>query len=142
MGRTQGNGPVDAEAMISVFMGEANAASIGTNDENSGVGVEDNLDAARQNADAEDKKRKTKKRSSKGLKARQFSLSNLFGGGANNAEGVKAEGPPETIVADTAGTGAESGLPTANEDGTVDLTFRQVSWPPQVSWLLCFGQIR
>lgn len=124
LGRTQGNGPVDAAAMISVFMGEAAATSVGTNDENSGVGVEDDLKAAREGTDDEDKK---KRRSNK-MRARQFNIGNLFGGGGgNNAEGVKAEGPPETIVADTAGAGADSGLPTANEDGTVDLTFRQVS---------------
>lgn len=121
LGRTQGNGPVDAAAMISVFMGDAAAASVGTNDANSGVGVEDDLKAAREGADAEDKKKRK-------MRARQFNIGNLFGGGGgNNAEGVKAEGPPETIVADTAGAGGDSGLPTANEDGTVDLTFRQVS---------------
>lgn len=123
LGRTQGNGPVDAAAMINVFMGEANAASVGTNNATSGVGQEDNLDAARNGANANnDKKKKSK--------VRQLLAGLLGGGGGNNAQGVKNTAGPETLVADTAGAGSESGLPTANEDGTVDLTFRQVSFLP------------
>lgn len=49
-------------------------------------------------------------------------IAGLLGGG-----GQKAEGPPETRVAAAAGQGASSGMPTANADGTVDMTFRQVS---------------
>lgn len=48
-------------------------------------------------------------------------VAGLLGGG-----GTKAEGPPEARVAAAAGQGASSGLPTANADGTVDMTFRQV----------------
>lgn len=136
LGRTQGNGPIDAAAMINVFMGNAAASTIGTNSANSGVGVEDDLSAARKNDD--------KKRSSK-MRARQFNLGGLLGGlgggagggaggllggltgGGGAAAGVKSAGAPESLVASTAGTGAETGLPTANEDGTVDMTFRQVS---------------
>lgn len=136
LGRTQGNGPIDAAAMINVFMGNAAASTIGTNSANSGVGVEDDLSAARNNDD--------KKRSSK-MRARQFNLGGLLGGlgggagggaggllggltgGGGAAAGVKSAGAPESLVASTAGSGAETGLPTANEDGTVDMTFRQVS---------------
>lgn len=48
-------------------------------------------------------------------------IAGLLGGG-----GTKAEGAPESRVAAAAGQGASSGLPTANADGTVDMTFRQV----------------
>lgn len=36
-------------------------------------------------------------------------------------------GAVETIVADTAGNGAQSGLPTAGDDGSVTMTFYSVS---------------
>lgn len=123
LGRTQGNGPVDATQMISVFMGEASAASVGTNSAASGVGQEDDLSAAQKTASSNDNDKRSKKN-----KVRQL-LAGLLGGGGNgaNAQGVQNEGPPETRVAATAGAGSDSGLPTANEDGTVDLTFRQVS---------------
>ncbi|OAG01068.1 uncharacterized protein CC84DRAFT_1154531 [Paraphaeosphaeria sporulosa] len=111
LGRTQGNGNVDASVMIAAFMGTGNAP---TNQGASGAtGVEDDLSgtaAAGKN---------TKKRQ---LLAGATGIAGLFGGG-----GAKAEGPPETRVAAAAGQGATSGLPTANADGTVDMTFRQIN---------------
>lgn len=127
LGRTQGNGPVDASVMIAAFMGTGNAPT--NNGAASSVGVEDNIDtqAAQRGAGTQRNQR------------RQL-LGGLLGGGGGNGGGAtgiaglfggggqKAEGPPETRVAAAAGQGASSGLPTANADGTVDMTFRQVSF--------------
>lgn len=93
--------------MIGAFMGTGAAAP--TNQGASGsVGVEDNIPASQQ-----------------GNNKRQF-LANLLGGGAGG-KGTKAEGPPEAGVAAAAGAGATSGLPTCADDGTITMTFRQVS---------------
>lgn len=112
LGKTQGNGEVLAETMIASFMsGEAAPTNNGT-----GVGVEDDLEAAKKNG--------ANKRSwARGL------LDGLLGGGggANAATGDMNTGPPEAMVAATAGTGAQSGLPTAADDGMVTMTFRQIN---------------
>jgi hypothetical protein len=124
LGRTQGNGPVDAAVMIAAFMGTGAAATPPTNQGASGAtGVEDNIP---QNA--------------QGAQRRQL-LGGLLGGGKaagggggatgiagllGGGGGTKAEGPPESRVAAAAGQGASSGMPTAADDGTVDMTFRQV----------------
>jgi hypothetical protein len=128
LGRTQGNGVVDAAVMVGAFMG-AGAAPPANNGAAASVGVEDNIPQANQK--------------------RQF-LSNLLGGlgggkagGAGGATGGKAgatgiagllggggekvDGPPETRVAAAVGAGATSGLPTCADDGTVTMTLRQVS---------------
>lgn len=61
-------------------------------------------------------------------------LSSLLGGGSSSSSGstdVTGEKTVstamETAVRDTAGAGAKSGLPTANEDGTVSLNLHQVN---------------
>ena len=130
LGRTQGNGPVDASVMIAAFMG---TGAVPTNaGAAAGVGVEDNIPKNAQ---------KVRRQFLAGL------LGNLGGGAAGGAGGAaggaggagatgiagllggggnKATGPPEAGVAAAAGQGASTGLPTANADGTVDMTFRQV----------------
>lgn len=122
LGRTQGNGPVDAATMVAAFMGTG--ANVPTNNGASGsVGVEDNIQ------DVPQQKRQLLggllgggkgKGKAAGGGGGATGITGLLGGG-----GQKAEGPPETSVAAAAGQGATSGLPTANEDGTVDMTFRQ-----------------
>lgn len=120
--------------MIQVFMGQANAASLPQNSANSGVGQEDNLNAAGTGAGAGTKAAAAKSTKSNNNKARQNKgggllaglLGGLGGGGGAAAQGVQSTGPPETMIKATAGAGAQGGLPTANNDGTVDLTFRQV----------------
>ncbi|KAF6829968.1 hypothetical protein CMUS01_07936 [Colletotrichum musicola] len=109
LGRTQGNGPVSAEVMINNFMGGAAAPK--NNGAASGTGVEDNIpnNAAKR---AE-------------LHVRQ-GLAGLFGGGGKN-KGTKGNGPPEARVAATAGMGASQGMPTAADDGTISMTFRQIN---------------
>ncbi|KAH8785899.1 hypothetical protein F5883DRAFT_673379 [Diaporthe sp. PMI_573] len=123
LGKTQGNGPVDAAMMIGVFMGDMDASQAPTNGASSGVGQEDDLSAAPGGAAAGAGNRNNNKN-----KIRQL-LAGLLGGGGggNNAKGSKSTGPPETMVKAMAGAGASQGLPTANEDGTVDVTFRQIN---------------
>lgn len=133
LGRTQGNGPVRAEDVISNFMGTGNGAPT-NNGANSSVGVEDNIPQSAQG-------RKTRKRqlgnfigglfggggdsdndSSSGGGGGRGGLGGLFGGG-----GDSNEGPPESSVSASAGEGASAGLPTCADDGTISMTFRQVS---------------
>ncbi len=105
--------------MIAAFMGTGTAPT--NAGAASSVGVEDNIP----------KNAQKPKRQLAGL------LGALGGGGAGGGGatgiagllgggGAKAEGPPEAGVAAAAGQGASTGLPTANADGTVDMTFRQV----------------
>ncbi|KAM0190408.1 hypothetical protein ACHAPI_009397 [Fusarium lateritium] len=120
LGRTQGNGPVDASVMISSFLGGGNgaAANVPTNNgTNAGVGVEDDLSNLSKN-----RNNRQKKRQLGGF------LGGLFGGGGRGGGGGnKNEQPEETSVAATAGEGANSGLPTASDNGEVTLTYRQVN---------------
>ncbi|KAF3766863.1 hypothetical protein M406DRAFT_337781 [Cryphonectria parasitica EP155] len=122
LGRTQGGGPIDAAQMIKVFMGTANAATAPQNSASSGVGQEDNIGATTAAVGGG-------KRGNKGRRQLLGGLAGLLGGGGGgtDAQGSQSTGPPETMVKTTAGTGAQKGLPTANEDGTVDLTFRQIN---------------
>lgn len=126
LGRTQGNGPVDASVMVAAFMGTGAAPP--TNQGASGsVGVEDNIPQNGQTG--------------AGGRRRQL-FGGLFGGGAGGAGGgagatgiagllggggTKAVGPPEAGVAAAQGLGASSGLPTCAADGTVTMTLRQIN---------------
>ncbi|CAO2648414.1 Nn.00g076810.m01.CDS01 [Neocucurbitaria sp. VM-36] len=118
LGRTQGNGPVNAAVMVGAFMG-AGAAPPANQGASGSVGVEDNIP---QNA-----------------QKRQL-LSGLFGGGGNGGNagatgitgllgggGDKVSGPPEARVAAATGAGQTSGLPTCADDGTVTMTLRQIN---------------
>lgn len=122
LGRTQGNGPVNAETMIAAFMGSGTAPT--NPGAAAGVGVEDNIDQSMLGGAAQ-------KRQllggllggkGKGTGAGATGIQGLLGGG-----GTKAEGPPESRVAAAAGQGATAGMPTAGDDGTVDMTFRQIN---------------
>lgn len=117
LGKTQGNGPVDAATMINNFMGGASAPS----NNGTGVGVEDDIPA-----DVGAKKNKV---NSAKFRSRQLLGGLLGGGGAggSNAKGTKSTQPAETMVKATAGQGATSGLPTASDDGTVELQYRQIN---------------
>jgi hypothetical protein len=110
LGRTQGNGPIDAAAMISSFMGTGKAP---TNSGTSGAaGTEDNIPRTGRN-------RQVKRQ-------RQGRFGGLFGG-LGGGGGDKSEFAAETMVAEMAGTGAQSGLPTASDSGLVTMTFRQIN---------------
>ena len=53
---------------------------------------------------------------------------NLPGIGALGFGGRRHAWPEETIVGDTAGQGATSGLPTTDDDGIISMIYRQVSF--------------
>ncbi|KAI0905929.1 cell surface protein [Ustulina deusta] len=111
LGRTQGNGPVDASVMIANFMDGAGAP---TNEgAASSAGVEDDLSALN-------------KQNKRGV------LGDLLGGltggsSSSSSKGTKSEQPEETSVKASAGQGASSGLPTCSDDGTITMTFRQIN---------------
>ncbi|TPX14008.1 uncharacterized protein E0L32_000402 [Thyridium curvatum] len=122
LGRTQGNGPIDAATMIQNFMGAATAPT----NNGTGVGIEDDLAGT---PVASGRANKNNARDSivsrQNRKAGGF-LSGLFGGGAGG-RGDKNAGPPESNVAATAGEGASKGLPTCADDGTITMTYRQIN---------------
>lgn len=127
LGRTQGNGPINAATMISSFMG--GGATAPTNN-GTGAGVEDNIPANVGGGNraaatgGRNRGNQNNKRENQGWFRRQLGgfLAGLRGSG-----GTKSTGPPESSVAATAGLGASEGLPTADENGVVTMTFRQVS---------------
>ena len=126
LGKTQGNGPILAETMVASFMaGESAPTNNGT-----GVGVEDNID---QNALAGAGKGKAANKRGNFV-TRQLAnlLGGLIGGGAggNAAQGEKNTPAAESMVAATAGKGADAGLPTASDSGEITMTFRQVCPEP------------
>ncbi|KAK7954445.1 hypothetical protein PG996_015257 [Apiospora saccharicola] len=129
LGRTQGNGPVDAAVMIASFMGGGAAPT----NNGTGVGVEDNIpsDVGQSSKSSTKSSKNTRtvnsakfRRQAKGL------LSGLLGGGAGGAakaKGVQTKTAAETNVASTAGQGSSKGLPTADDNGEVTLQFRQIN---------------
>lgn len=130
LGRTQGNGPVDAAAVIRTFMGNGNNAP--TNQGASGAnGVEDDLSGLnRASGGGRGGNRNTARKRQiadlfKGILGGGDGKSGLAGlaGGGGNKNNFKAE----TIVGDTAGDGASSGLPTADDNGEVSMVFRQIN---------------
>ncbi|POS69455.1 MAS1 protein [Diaporthe helianthi] len=123
LGKTQGNGPVDPAMMIGVFMGDMDPSQAPTNGASSGVGQEDDLSAAPGGGGGAAASSRAKNNN----RVRQLLSNILGGGGGNNAKGTKTSGPPESMVKAMAGAGASAGLPTANEDGTVDLTYYQIN---------------
>ncbi|KAH7073876.1 hypothetical protein BKA63DRAFT_41933 [Paraphoma chrysanthemicola] len=114
LGRTQGNGPVDASVMIAAFMGSG-ATPPANNGASGSVGVEDNIQQKRQLLGG-------LLGGGKGKGAGATGLGGLLGGG-----GAKSNGPPEAGVAAAQGAGASTGLPTCATDGTVTMTLRQIN---------------
>lgn len=104
---TSKGGDVDASRVVSIFMG-TRAAPRSVDD--------DDLNTTSSEHDEENKKM---------LQARQ-GFWNLPIIGALGFGGKRYEWPKETILADTAGQGARSGLPTADDNGVVNLVYRQV----------------
>ncbi|GKU05125.1 unnamed protein product [Fusarium langsethiae] len=118
LGRTQGNGPVDASVMIANFLGTSNGNNVPTNNgTESAAGVEDDLSGLNRGRNNNKKHR------------RQLGnlLGGLFGGGGRGGNGEKADKPEEASVAATAGEGATSGLPTCSENGEITMTYRQIN---------------
>ncbi len=106
--------------MVANFMGTGSAPKV--NAASAGVGVEDDISALG------NKKKTQRSEAGLGLVARQFlkGLQGLFGGGAGGG-GTTPTVKTESTVAATAGEGATSGLPTCADDGTITMTFHQVS---------------
>lgn len=116
LGRTQGNGPVDAAVMIGAFMG-AGALPPANQGTSGSVGVEDNIQQKRQLLGG-----LLGGGAGKGGNAGATGIGGLLGGG-----GAKSNGPPEARVAAAQGAGASTGLPTCADDGTVTMTLRQIN---------------
>ncbi|KAI0442193.1 cell surface protein [Xylaria telfairii] len=112
LGRTEGNGPVDASVMIASFMDGAGAPT--NKGAASSSGVEDDLSAL-----------KGAKQNKRGVFGDL--LGGLTGGGAGGNKGTKSEKAAEDSVAAAAGQGASSGLPTCSDDGSITMTFRQIN---------------
>ncbi|KAK0715447.1 hypothetical protein B0H67DRAFT_601015 [Lasiosphaeris hirsuta] len=117
LGRTQGNGPIDAATMVANFMGGAAAPT--NSGANSSVGVEDDISGAAAGGRAGNKN--TARHDGGWVAARQL-LKGLFGGG-----GTESAVSTENNVQATAGAGAESGLPTCGDDGSIDMVFHQIN---------------
>ncbi|KAL6918599.1 hypothetical protein ACHAPO_009576 [Fusarium lateritium] len=121
LGRTQGNGPVDASVMIANFLGASGSNNVPTNNgSDAGVGVEDDLSGLNQGRN-NNRQRRQQKRQLGNL------LGGLFGGGGRGGNGDKADLPDESSVAATAGEGATSGLPTCSQNGEITMTYRQIN---------------
>ncbi|RCI12503.1 hypothetical protein L249_0600 [Ophiocordyceps polyrhachis-furcata BCC 54312] len=125
LGRTQGNGPVSAQNAIENFMGKGKSTL--TNQNSKGVGQEDDLS---QLQNVKEKRLAQRTIFMRGLLGGL--LDGLTGGGGGGGGGAKAQGKKsnfasETSVADTAGKGAESGLPTVNEQNEVEVVYRQIN---------------
>ncbi|RKL44920.1 hypothetical protein BFJ72_g3571 [Fusarium proliferatum] len=123
LGRTQGNGPVDASVMISSFLGSGNANNVPTNNgTESAAGVEDDLsNLPKGNNQGNNNNNNNNRRRQLGNL-----LGGLFGGGRGGG-GEKTETAEETSVAASAGEGATKGLPTASDNGEVTMTYRQIN---------------
>ncbi|XP_044724009.1 putative cell surface protein [Hirsutella rhossiliensis] len=107
LGRTQGNGPVNAATAIGNFMGTNQ--NVASNAGQTGVGQEDDLSglAGKQRRDAH-------KTYARGL------LDGLLGGGAAGA-GLGG------LLGGAAGGGGQKGLPTADDQGMVTMVYRQIN---------------
>lgn len=122
LGRTQGNGAVDPSVMIANFMSGSGAPS--NNGAAGAPGVEDNIPANVGSANRGGRQQNNNKRQ----------LGNLLGGFLGGAGGRGGAGggqkttkAAENMVAATAGQGSSQGLPTADDNGRVTVTFRQIN---------------
>lgn len=123
LGRTQGNGPVDASVMIANFMGSAGANNVPTNNgSDASVGVEDDISGLQGGRNNNNNKQKRQRGGLLG-----GLLGGLGGGLGGGAGGKKADLPDEASVAATAGDGASSGLPTCSNNGEITMTYRQIN---------------
>ncbi|KAH7041360.1 uncharacterized protein B0I36DRAFT_344971 [Microdochium trichocladiopsis] len=123
LGRTQGNGPVDASVMIANFM--SGVAAPTNNGAEGAPGVEDNIPSNIGSASRGGRTNNNRRQLGNLLGGL---LGGIGGGGrGGNAAGQKTSTASETSVAATAGQGATNGLPTASDDGKVTVTYRQIN---------------
>ncbi|KAF4592175.1 cell surface protein (Mas1) [Ophiocordyceps camponoti-floridani] len=123
LGRTQGNGKVDAASAIANFMGTGKSTQ--SNKGSKGVGQEDDLSGLN--------KIRQKRLAERDLFIRGL-LDGLLGGlgGGGGKGGAKAAGQKnnfavENSVADSAGIGADKGLPTTDNQGNFNVVYRQIN---------------
>ncbi|RDA89320.1 hypothetical protein CP532_6231 [Ophiocordyceps camponoti-leonardi (nom. inval.)] len=123
LGRTQGNGPVSAQNAIENFMGQGKATASNAN--NKGVGVEDDLSRLQ---GVKEKRLAQRTVFIRGLLSGLLGgLGGGGGGGGATAKGQKSNFAQETSIADTAGKGADSGLPTTDDQGNFNVVYRQIN---------------
>ncbi|KYK59099.1 cell surface protein [Drechmeria coniospora] len=134
LGRTEGGGPVSAAASIEYFMTGAGTAQRNKG-ANGATGQEDDLSAlGRSRQRREEHKRQIGKLFGGAGAGAGAGLGGLLGGlggagrgSAAGGGGKKSNFAEETMVADTAGQGATSGLPTTNDQGEISMVFRQIN---------------
>ncbi|KFY20029.1 hypothetical protein V491_04042, partial [Pseudogymnoascus sp. VKM F-3775] len=104
LGRTSGGGPVDAAAAVANFMGGTSNVAAREAHVSKRVDFSSFLGGGGGGGAA-----------------------GASGGGATGAGVKTVKGTSESGVAAAAGSGAESGLPTTADDGTLTMTFHQVN---------------
>ncbi|KAG5934221.1 hypothetical protein E4U59_006355 [Claviceps monticola] len=120
MGSTQGGGKVDIAAHVANFMGTG-AALPSNKGAQSSTGVEDNLGGLFGSAkDRRDEYKRQMGDLFSGLSG--LPIIGVVGGG-----GDRKTYPVETLNGDMRGQGAEKGLPTADDNGVVNLVYRQIN---------------
>ncbi|KAJ6790138.1 hypothetical protein PWT90_05313 [Aphanocladium album] len=133
LGWNQGKGNIFPETVINTFMGHSN--NIETNQGNSGsTGVEDSIPSSLTTSWG----RMANHNRNVGMMMARDQDSGTFGNifksianlpilGFGGIGGRPTNYPVEKLVADTAGNGATSGLPTPDENGILSLVWRQVN---------------
>ncbi|KAG8417613.1 hypothetical protein J3458_005107 [Metarhizium acridum] len=119
LGWTQGSGNVNPDAVVENFMGRGNEPPKNKGASDS-VGVEDNL----QGLSTPKERRDEYRRQNNGLFQ---GIANLPIIGTLGMGGTPKTYPVETMNADMRGQGEKSGLPTADDNGIVNLVYRQIN---------------
>ncbi|PHH79181.1 hypothetical protein CDD80_5455 [Ophiocordyceps camponoti-rufipedis] len=128
LGKTQGNGKVDAASAIANFMGMSKSAQ--SNKGSKGVGQEDDIKGLNQ---AKQKRLAERDLFIRGLVG---NLINSLGGGGAGATGGKGEATAkgqknvfaaESAVSDSMGIGADKGLPDTDNQGNFNVIYRQIN---------------
>ncbi|KAM3433175.1 hypothetical protein MY4824_006098 [Beauveria thailandica] len=132
LGWNQGKGNIWPETVMGVFMGEHH--DIPKVEGASGAtGVEDVIPFGLADATSRMANHKRnvqlidKRQNSNFLSSMVKSIANLPIIGFAGADGKITNYPTETMVSDTAGAGAKSGLPTPDKDGIISMVYRQVN---------------
>ncbi|KAJ6783019.1 hypothetical protein PWT90_01841 [Aphanocladium album] len=121
LGWTQGNGEVTPEKVLNAFMGRGNDAP--TNKGASGAaGYEDDLSGL-----SKQQRQQRREEHMNEMRDMFSGLFNLPGVGVLGLGGKPNDYPKETIVGDMYGQGEANGLPTSDDDGNINLVYRQIN---------------
>ncbi|KJZ74364.1 hypothetical protein HIM_06174 [Hirsutella minnesotensis 3608] len=123
LGKTQGNGPVNAEAVIAAFMSKAPAPT--NKGPASGVGVEDDLSGLQKLPMQRREEQRAERRENH--KRQMMNLFNLPIIGVAGIGGQRNTYPTETMVQDMSGQGGQKGLPTSDDKGQISMVYRQIN---------------